>query len=206
MGGNSVEYLTKRLRDSGELELLGAVERGELSTYAAAEAAGIVKRRPVTGGGSENQARRRRWAVHLATGRSALEPLPSPGEPDFRRAGEAQSVPASVPTMPDLAAAIREWEEAQRQAAKGTRQKGRFSHDEKCARPAERELEPIPLLVHSGIPCTSCTHPCAVAAVMELLNVALAARRGETGLAGSAMPRACCRQQVTHIDVRSLVG
>jgi hypothetical protein len=70
MGGNSVEYLTKRLRDGGELELLGAVERGELSTYAAAEAAGIVKRRPVTGGGSENQARRRRWAVHLATGRA----------------------------------------------------------------------------------------------------------------------------------------
>jgi hypothetical protein len=79
MGGNSIEYLTKRLQQGGHLDLLAAVERCELSTYAAAEAAGIVKRRPVTGGGSENQARRRNWAVLRATGKApALEPRPEP--------------------------------------------------------------------------------------------------------------------------------
>jgi hypothetical protein len=220
MGGNSVEYLTKRLRDGGHAELLAAVESGELSTYGAAEAAGIVRRRPVVGGGSENQARRRAWAVLRATGKApALEPRDS-SQQQFSPAMPSNGRTTPRPSMPNLAAAIAEWEEAQRQAAKalGVSQmqvsrdlkpnvsKSETKRSTKAERRAERELEPIPLPVHSGIPCTSCTHPCAPAAVMELLNVALAARRGETGLAGSAMPRACCRQQVAHVDVRSLVG
>jgi hypothetical protein len=70
----SVAYLTKRLRDIGRHDLLRAIECNELSTYAAAEAAGIVKRRPVTGNGSENQSKTRAWAVARATGK--VPPLP----------------------------------------------------------------------------------------------------------------------------------
>jgi len=75
MGGTSVEYLTDRLRRAGRFDLLDAIARRELSTFAAAEAAGIVRRRAVLGTGSPNASNRRNWAVLRATGKvPALEP------------------------------------------------------------------------------------------------------------------------------------
>jgi hypothetical protein len=64
MGGTSVEYLIKRLQDIGRDDLLAAVARREISAYAAACEAGLVTRRPVQGGGSPNQAKRRAYALH----------------------------------------------------------------------------------------------------------------------------------------------
>jgi hypothetical protein len=66
MGGTSVAYLRQRLRKEGHFALLAAVERGDLSTYQAAEACGFVTRRPVKGGGSENATRRRMFAMRAA--------------------------------------------------------------------------------------------------------------------------------------------
>jgi hypothetical protein len=62
-GGTSVEYLTTRLRKAGRFDLLDAIARGKLSVYAAAEAAGFVRRRAVTGRGSSNAAKRRRFQL-----------------------------------------------------------------------------------------------------------------------------------------------
>src|SRR5262249_52786237 len=65
---------------------------GELSTFAAAEAAGLIHpRRPVLGTGSANQARRRAWAIHKATRQTdplppkpdELEVSPAPAQPIF---------------------------------------------------------------------------------------------------------------------------
>src|SRR5262249_14309097 len=52
--GTSVAYLRERLERAGRNDLLAAVDARELSMYAAAEA---VRRRAVTGRGSENQAK-----------------------------------------------------------------------------------------------------------------------------------------------------
>jgi hypothetical protein len=66
MGGTSVEYLRKRLLDRRQFELLAAIDRGEISTYAAAEAAGLIRRKPVLGTGSDNESKRRAWAIRQA--------------------------------------------------------------------------------------------------------------------------------------------
>jgi hypothetical protein len=75
----SVAYLRKRLTDIGRLDLLAAAERGEVSFFAASEAAGLIRRKEVLGTGSGNQARRRMWALARATGQAPrLPPEPKP--------------------------------------------------------------------------------------------------------------------------------
>src|SRR5262249_16179153 len=66
MGGTSREYLLGRLRKEGHFALVAAVERGDLSAFAAAEEVGFVTRRPILGTGSFNAARRRMFAVRNA--------------------------------------------------------------------------------------------------------------------------------------------
>jgi len=48
-GGTSTEYLQDRLRRAGRADLLEAIADGRISTYHAAEIAGIVRRRPTLG-------------------------------------------------------------------------------------------------------------------------------------------------------------
>jgi hypothetical protein len=81
----SVAYLRKRLADIGRHDLLEAAERGEVSTFAAAEEAGLVTRREVTGNGSPNQAKKRAWALTRITRQALpLAPRPEPKpEPEF---------------------------------------------------------------------------------------------------------------------------
>ena len=75
----SVAYLTKRLHDIGRHDLLSAIDNGDLSAYAAAEAAGLITRSPAQGGGSGNQTRRRHYALLRATGQvPPLDPKPEP--------------------------------------------------------------------------------------------------------------------------------
>jgi hypothetical protein len=59
----SVEHLQKRLRDLERYDLLEAIAQGRVSTYHAAELAGLVRRRPVAGTGSPNAAKRRAFAA-----------------------------------------------------------------------------------------------------------------------------------------------
>jgi hypothetical protein len=105
MGGTSREYLTGRLRKAGHFALLAAVERGDLSAYAAAEEAGFVKRRPILGTGSENHMRRRMFAIRAALRDVDAQPpdnaLAPPEEP--RRPAESNPlVPGGAGDLPCL--------------------------------------------------------------------------------------------------------
>ena len=62
-GGTSREYLLDRLQRAGRFDLLEGVARGRISVLTAAEAAGFVRRRPITGRGSPNAAKRRRFEL-----------------------------------------------------------------------------------------------------------------------------------------------
>jgi len=68
--GNSRAYLEARLeRDAAEgvrtaAALLQGFRNGTVSLYAAAAEMGYTKRREPNGRGSENQARKRDWAMH----------------------------------------------------------------------------------------------------------------------------------------------
>jgi len=76
----------------------------------------------------------------------------------------------------------------------------------------DREPEPIPsepehvAFPVGVIPCTSCQHPQAAAALREVLNVYMAACRGEPHRTGSTMPRACCQWLVQRPDARALIA
>jgi len=86
----SVAYLRKRLADVGRQDLLDAAQRGEISTYAAAEEAGLVRRREVLGTGSPNATKKRLWALSRIT--RGAPPLPPKPEPEPK--------PAISPTPP----------------------------------------------------------------------------------------------------------
>ena len=62
-GGTGRDYIISRLRREKLDDLADAVERGEVSAYAIACELGWQKRK-IVGGGSENQAKRRAWALH----------------------------------------------------------------------------------------------------------------------------------------------
>jgi hypothetical protein len=213
MRGNSREYLLDRLKRDGFDELVAAIEGRELSTYAAAVEVGYRKRPEPTGRGSENAAKRRMWAIHrayqasgrpdvaercnLETARNSETTRNS--ETARSRMRETPHNGRSAPT-PDLAAAIREWEEAQRPP-----------RPVRDPAPAPIPPEPVPLerfpIIHSSkIPCANCMHPNAAAAQNEICDVYLAARRGELNLTGSTLPRACCQRLLQNVDVRALIG
>jgi hypothetical protein len=62
-GGTGRQYLLGRLEKAGRTDLLDAIAGGKVSVYAAAEEAGFVRRRAVTGRGSPNAAKRRRFQL-----------------------------------------------------------------------------------------------------------------------------------------------
>jgi hypothetical protein len=62
-GGTSVEYLTDRLRRAERFDLLEGIACGRISVLMAAEAAGFFRRKPPTGRGSPNAAKRRRFEL-----------------------------------------------------------------------------------------------------------------------------------------------
>jgi hypothetical protein len=69
MGGTSRQYLIGRLRAGQHWALLAAVERGDISAYAAAAECGFLTRKQPTGRGSPNMAKRRAFALRRALGR-----------------------------------------------------------------------------------------------------------------------------------------
>jgi hypothetical protein len=64
--GTNRAYLLYRLERAGEVELLAAVEAGELSAFAAAVEAGIVRRPAALGTGTTNHAKWRAFAIARA--------------------------------------------------------------------------------------------------------------------------------------------
>jgi hypothetical protein len=202
--GNSREYLFQRLQRDGFVELIKAIESGALSVYAAACEAGYRTRPEPTGRGSENARKRRNWAILKAYRESERsEATPEPVQEAPRN---GHSIPA---TPPDLAAALAKWEAAQRPPQRARDNLGtivpRYEPEPvPVAVPPEPERAPFP--THPAIPCTSCTHPQAAAALREVFNVYLAACRGEPHQTGSTLPHACCQRQLRCVDVRALVG
>ena len=78
----SVAYLKKRLAAVGRHDLLQAAESGLVSHFAAAEEAGLIRRKEVAGTGSPNQTKKRLWALSRITRQAPpLPPKPRP-EPD----------------------------------------------------------------------------------------------------------------------------
>jgi len=61
--GNHRAYLLDQLRRAGRLDLVQAVEAGEVSAFAIATELGMRKRRPVLGTGSRNAAKRRAYRL-----------------------------------------------------------------------------------------------------------------------------------------------
>jgi len=89
----SVAYLRKRLNDIGRHDLLAAAEAGQISFFAAADEAQVIRRTRVLGTGSGNQARKRAWAVARATGQAPpLAPKPEP-QPE---AGPVSPLPQEI--------------------------------------------------------------------------------------------------------------
>jgi hypothetical protein len=201
----SVAYLRKRLTDIGRHDLLEAAEAGLVSFFAAAEEAGLINhRRPVLGTGSPNQAKKRAWTLARIT-RQAPPLASKPAAAKFSQ--ETPRNGRSAPTTPiDLAAVIAEWEEAQKPPSPcESRQKG----DDVTLKPRDPAPAVLPELVpfptHPAVPCTSCSHPQAAAALREVLDVYVAACRGEPHRTGSVLPRACC-QWLRRPDVRAMIA
>jgi hypothetical protein len=184
----SIAYLSKRLRDIGRLDLLEGAERGEFSYHAAAIWAGLIKQREALGNGSPNKGKRAAWAIWKATRQSptSAQPEPTPA----KTVANGHSLP-----RPDLAAALAEWEAAQRD-----------EEPEPTPPPLAPDPERTPIPTHPAIPCTSCTHPNAPLALREVFNTYVAARRGEPFETGSTLPRTCCQRQLRIVDARCLIG
>src|SRR5262249_43033068 len=157
-----------------------------------------IKQPAISGNGSPNRSKAIAMAIWKATRQS---PSAAPRGPTLKVSQETAT------GRPDLAAALAEWEEAQRQPI--------IDHHVPISKPRFwRGLEPAPTTVppeperatHSALPCTSCTHPSAPAALREVFNVYVAARRGEPDLTGSLLPKSCCQRQLRVVDVRCLIG
>jgi len=225
--GNSREYLYARLVRGGFHELLRAVDAGTLTVYAAAADAGLVKRPEPLGTGSPNARKRINWAIHQAYRGSARANGATKAEGRHPVGASEQRDELAPHAMPDLAAALAEVAEMRRTGKRevlaeigriGKREVRDLAAEEganlsdaehdrllSIIERLEGRLHDHPL-AHPAVACTTCSSPCAPAAVRELFDVALAARRGETGLDGSSIPKACCKRQLRVVDVRALVG
>jgi hypothetical protein len=199
--GNSREYLLQRLERDGHHELLALIDAKMLTVYAAACEVGYVTRPEPTGNGSPNARKRREWTIRKAYQASARVDAASVATPPNGR---------SAPTTPiDLAAALAEVEEMQRPPAPVTKPVTEPSVETLRERePAPAALpEPIHFPLHVAVPCTSCSRPEATAALREVLDVYVAARRGKPAEAGNVLPRACCRRQLSRRpDARAMIA
>ena len=215
--GNSREYLLQRLERDGHHELLSAIFSGELSVFAAACEVGYVTRPTPSGNGSPNARKRREWAIRKAYQGSARADAASVTPQASTDVLKPPPNGRSAPRPPiDLAAAIAEWEEAQRSSRDRDhgRDHGRdrelvLDHELLRKRqPAPAVLpEPVYFPVHPAVPCTGCSRPEAAAALREVVDVYVAACRGEPHQPGSVLPRACCQRMLhRRPDIRAMIA
>jgi hypothetical protein len=209
--GNSAAYLRSRLERDGHVELLTAIDRGELSVFGAACEVGYVTRPIPSGNGSPNARKRREWAIARAYRGSARADaaLAPEGPPNGREAPHRTSHESARSTpLIDLAAAIAEWEEAQRPAPPRERDVELERELVRERKPAPAALPPEPVFsAHPALPCTSCREPQATAALREVVDLYVCAVRGEPHRTGNILPGACCQRQLLgRLDVKALVA
>ena len=204
----SVSYLRKRLADIGRHDLLDAAEAGLVSFFAAAEEAGLIRRKEVQGNGSPNQAKKRAWALHKISKQTATPPEAEfshqPVQPKF-----SQGTRNGRLAPPDLGAILAEWEEAQRSCDRDRDRELELDRELVHERePAAAVLpEPVHFPLHPAVPCASCGRPEAAAALRQVLDTYVAACRGEPHQTGNVLPRACCRRQPSRRpDARALIA
>jgi len=202
--GNSRGYLLQRLERDGHHELLAAIDAKMLTVYAAACEVGYVTRPEPTGRGSPNAAKRREWAIRKAFQGSARADAASITAQAPTDALRLPPNGRSGPSTPiDLAAVIAEWEEAQKPAPPREALKSREPTPAAIPPGAER----ISFPAHAAIPCTRCERPQAAAALREILDVYVAARRGEPHQTGNVLPSACCqRLLLRRPDIRAMIA
>jgi hypothetical protein len=203
--GNSREYLLQRLERDGHHELLVSIAAGELSVYAAACEVGYVTRPTPSGNGSPNARKRREWAIRKAYQGSARADTASVTPQASTEVLRPPPNGRSAPRPPiDLAAVIAEWEEAQKPAPS----EDLVLQRHKVREPAPAVLpEPVYFPVHPAVPCTSCSRPEAAAALRQVLDVYVAASRGEPHQTGSTLPRACCQRMLhRRPDIRAMIA
>jgi hypothetical protein len=197
--GNSAGYLRARLKRDGLHELLGAIDRGELSVFAASVEVGYRKR-PVLGSGSDNESKRRYWVIQKAFRQGeradAVRAHGGDRRSEKARLDQIRNTNLKRGQPIDLVAALAEVAEMQRPRLT-------FPITPPSAVPEPTPPERFP--AHAAISCATCTHPCAVAAMKEILDTYTAARRGGP-VAGSLLPRSCCQRQLRCIDPRALIG
>ena len=232
--GNDPAHLRSCLERGGFFVLLRMVERGELTAHGAAVEAGIRQGREPLGSGSENRARERAWKINKAYQEAELAGVPlgagdlkywqDDAEPAPRvamRPGNGASHPRRA-AWPDLSAALAEAEMMRRTTdlpetrddliayqrdKELVRQRNGRGHrrdelgDEDDLRRDERALFPG----HPALPCCTCSHPSAPAAMREVFASYVAGRRGESQT-GNTLPPSCCQRQLRVVDVRALVG
>jgi hypothetical protein len=201
----SRSYLRKRLKAIGRDDLVQGAEAGLFSFHAAAIDAGLIKEPAIAGNGSPNAAKRAAYAIWKATRQSP--PLNG----------------STAPTMPDLAAALAEVEAMRGEpgltgnSSSVTGFSAPYGKPHHHAEVVERDrligiIERLENRLHDGahaypaLPCTTCPDPCAPAAMKEVVDVYVAARRGEQDLAGNVLPRACCKRQLKCVDARALIA
>jgi hypothetical protein len=197
---------------------LAAIDAGALSVYGAACEVGYVTRPTPLGTGSPNARKRRDWAIARAYRGNARADASANAEPASETgkkinggrltgSANAESVPLARTSI-DLAAAIAEWEEAQRPAPPCER-------DVELARELVREREPAPATLppepvfpaHPALPCTRCHRPEAAAALREVVDAYVAMRRGEPPQSGNVLPGACCQRLLLgRPDVRAMIA
>ena len=233
--GNSAEALRALLERHGLHELLAEVDRHRgLTLFGACCEAGLRKRPEPTGNGSQNAAKTRAFYFNKAimagerTNGAAKVRAHLVGDADQHHRGAPIDLAAALAEAEEMRAhpVARIQRQARRHDPLPDLGAAFGSSDLRSDLAAERELtlsaENNRLLTiieqledrlhhqpfaHPAIGCTSCSSSCAPAAVRELLDVALAARRGETGLDGSSIPKACCKRQlVQYPDVRALLA
>src|SRR5262249_47527339 len=180
MGGTSIEYLQGRLRAAGRDDLLAAIEGGLISTYCAAEAAGIVRRRP-TAGLQTNMAKARAWALHKITGGPAptgddfpAVPL-SPAKAEARRLAQVYA-DRGVEALEDERRSRRRAARRDPGHDQGEREADRVEPEVKVEPPAARVVA-VPITPE--LPCLSCSSWAATLAVREIAATYVAARKGE---------------------------
>jgi hypothetical protein len=221
--GNSREYLYARLERGGFHELLRAVDAGTLSVYAAASAAGFVRRPEPLGTGSPNARKKIDWTIHQAYRGSERADVAQESKPEPEPVQKAPNDRTTVSNMPDLVAALEEVAAEMRQKTRDldhreVAETGREEADQlEAAReelpreqrepaPAVLLAEPLSFPIHPAVPCTACSRPEAPAALREVVASYVAGRRGEPQN-GNVLPSTCCKRQVRgHLDAKALIA
>jgi hypothetical protein len=230
MGGTSREYLLRRLEQAGEFDLVQAVHNRVVSAHAAAIHAGILRPRP-TLGMQENVGKAIAWQLARITRGSPPLPAEVPQEPPL---SEAKALARALASGERPLQGERRRRERPRRRAPISPVCAEMSPDGKAREHDAERVEPelkvdletkvdrvvqveapagrLPTLpvIDPELPCLSCQHWAAAAAVREIATIYLQARRGDLHLAArpgdGLLPAACCRRRMGIPTAAALIA